>query len=121
MFLAAYLTVATAQFPPADVRAGENKLTQLEFKNNPQGLTWDWSDAEETLRGTVRPERLKAGKPITISAVVESRSGEEIMSPVTFSIRPANAMGSADTKTVPREKDQRSWTTTFTPTEAGDY
>lgn len=120
MFLAAYLAVVSAQLPPPNVRAGENRLTQLEFKNNPQGLTWDWSDAEETLRGTVTPQRLKAGKPIVISAVLEAVSGEEVMSPVTFSIRRSEAMGSADTKTVPRG-ETRVWTTSFTPTEPGEY
>ncbi|MBL8914423.1 MAG: hypothetical protein JNM17_27200 [Archangium sp.] len=120
MFLAAYLTVVCAQLPPPGTRSGENKLTQLEFKSNPQGLTWDWSDAEETVRGTITPSRLKAGNPITISAVLEAVNGEEIMSPVTISIRPAGEMGSADSKTVPRGTT-RVWTTSFTPAEAGDY
>jgi hypothetical protein len=119
MFLAAYLALLSAQLP-VDVRAGENRLTQLEFKQNPAGLTWDWSDTEETLRGTITPTRLKAGKPVVISAVLEAVSSEEITGPLTISIRPLNAMGSADTKTVPRG-DTRVWNATFTPEEAGDY
>ncbi|MFT3707857.1 MAG: hypothetical protein QM817_09390 [Archangium sp.] len=119
MFLAAYLTLLSAQLP-VDIRAGENKLTQLEFKQNNAGLTWDWSDTEETLRGTVTPLRLKAGKPMVISAIVEALSSEEINGPMTFSIRPLKEMGSAQTQTVAKG-ETRVWSATFTPEEAGDY
>ncbi|MFO0600132.1 MAG: hypothetical protein U0228_32790 [Myxococcaceae bacterium] len=123
MFLAAYLAVtlpvSLAQLP-VDIRAGENKLTQLEIKPNNAGLTFDWSDTEETLRGTITPANPHVGEPVTVSATVGAINGPEFTSPVTFSIRPLAAMGSTNGQTVPRN-DSRVWSATFTPEEIGDY
>ena len=72
MFLSAYLAILSAQFP-VDARAGENKLTQLELKTTPNGLSFDWSDADESLRGQLSPQPARVGRTLTISAAEKSR------------------------------------------------
>jgi hypothetical protein len=119
MFLAAYLTMMAAQFP-VDARAGENKLTQLDLKTNSAGLTFDWSDTEETLRGTVTKSPFKVGKPLTFSVTLEALNSEELMIPVTFSFRPMKNLG-ASTQTVVRAKNEKSWVATFTPVDEGEH
>ena len=120
MFLSAYLAIVSSQFP-VDARAGENKLTQLELKVTPNGLTYDWSDADESLRGQLTPQPVRAGRSVTISAVLQPFSGSEFEGPITFSIRPLNEMGSTQSVTIKREKGERGWVTQVTLADPGEY
>jgi hypothetical protein len=128
MFLAAYLVLLSSQLP-VDPRAGENKLTQLPLEVTPQGLLFSWSDADEALKGQVSPQPLRAGRTMTVSAVLQPLSGDDYQGPITFSLRPMNELGSTQSVTVARSSDgpdggatgPRGWVATFTPEEATDY
>lgn len=120
MFLGAYLVICAAQFP-VDARAGENRLTQLELKRTPNGLTFDWADADESLRGQLGPQQPQVGKTLTLSAVLRPLSGDDFEGPLTFSIRPLNEMNSTWTETVTRKKGERGWVREVTLTEPGEY
>src|SRR3990167_7072065 len=108
MFLSAYLIICLSQLP-VDVRAGENKLTQLELKVTPNGTTFDWSDADESLRGQITPARARVGRSLTISAVLQPFSGDDFTGPLTFSLRPLKELGSTWSETVVRKKGERGW------------
>jgi hypothetical protein len=120
MFLSAYLAILCGQLP-VDARAGENKLTQLELKVNPNGLAFDWADTDESLRGQVTPQPVRAGRTMTVSAVLQPLTGDDFTGPITFSLRPLNEMGSAQSLTVSRKPGERGWVAEFTPAEATDY
>lgn len=120
MFLSAYLAIFSSQFP-VDARAGENKLTQLEIKLTPNGSTFDWSDSDESLRGQITPQPARAGRSLTISAVLRPFNGEDFDGPLTFSVRPLNQMGSVWSETVKRKKGELGWVREITLTEPGDY
>jgi len=120
MFLSACLTILSSQFP-VDARAGEHRLTQLELKVTPNGLTFDWSDADESLRGQLTPQPVSVGRSLIISAVLQPFHGEDFTGPLTFSVRPLNEMGTAVTETVSRKKGERGWVKEITLTEPGDY
>jgi hypothetical protein len=127
MLLSAYLAIACAQLP-VDARAGENPLTTLNLKVAGQGQAFDWSDADESLRGGVTPAPARAGEPLTVSAALQPLQGPDLDVPLTIGLRPLEALGSVQSQTVSRAKDdadggagQRGWVATFTPEEPGDY
>jgi hypothetical protein len=119
MFLSAYLAIVLSQLP-VDVRAGENQLQVLDIKPSPNGVSFSWQDADESLRGAISPG-LKVGKTLTISAAVEPLSGPAFEGPVTFSLRPLGAMEGSDAVTVTRKPGEKSWVATFTAIEAVDH
>ncbi len=120
MFLSAYLAIMLSQLP-VDVRAGENRLTQLELKRTPKSLTFEWSDTDDALRGTLSPAPIRAGRPFTVSASVQPISGGDFEGPVTFSLRPLDEMGSTQSVTVTKKAGEKSWATTLTADEPRDY
>lgn len=120
MFLSAYLAILSAQFP-VDPRAGENKLTQLELRATANGQTFDWADADESLRGQITPSKVRVGESATISAVLQPFTGADFTGPITFSLRPLGEMGSTWTETVTRKPGERGWVKEVTLTEPGDY
>ena len=120
MFLSAYLAILSAQLP-VDPRAGENKLTQLELRVTAHGLTYDWSDADESLRGQLTPLHVSAGRSLTVSAVLQPFTGPDFDGPITFSIRPLNEMGSTQSMTVKRKKGEHGWVTEVTLADPGEY
>lgn len=120
MFLSAYLVIILSQLP-VDARAGENKLTQLELKQTPNGLAFDWSDTEESLRGQLTPNPVRAGRSFTISAALQPLTGDDFTGPLTFSLRPLKEMGSTWSETIERKKGERGWVKEVTLTEPGDY
>ena len=120
MFLSAYLAIMLSQFP-VDARAGENKLTSLELKATPNGLAFDWADTDDSLRGQVTPNPVRAGRTVTISAVLQPFTGDDFTGPLTFSLRPLNEMGSTWTQTVERKKGERGWVKEVTLAAPGDY
>lgn len=120
MFLGIYLATVVLQLP-VDVRAGENRLTTLDLVTAPTGLTFDWADADDVLRGTLEPRVLRVGAPVRVSAMVGPLQGAPFEGPVTFSLRPLGAMGSTLATTVPPAKGERRWATEFVVAEPGDY
>jgi hypothetical protein len=120
MFLSAYLAILSAQFP-VDARAGENKLTQLELKVTANGLTFDWADADESLRGQVSPQPVRVGRTVTVSAVLQPLTGPDFDGPITFSMRPLNEMGSTQSVTVARKPGERGWAADFNLTDPIDH
>jgi hypothetical protein len=120
MFLSAYLAILLGQFP-VDARAGENTLTQLELKGTANGLTFDWADADESLRGQLTPYPPRAGATTTISAVLQPFSGDDFTGPITFSVRPLKEIGSTWSETVSRKPGERSWVKQVTLDEPGEY
>lgn len=120
MFLSAYLTILLSQFP-VDARAGENKLTQLELRLNPNGLAFDWADTDESLRGQLTPQPVRAGRSLTISAVLQPFAGPDFDGPLTFSVRPLTELGSTWTQTVSRKKGERGWVAEVTLPDPGEY
>ncbi len=125
MFLSAYLAILATQLP-VDARAGENKLTLLDLKVTANGLTFDWADADESLRGQLSPSPVRAGQKIIVSAVLQPFVGEDYTGPITFAIRPMNELGLTWSKTVARNKDkdnkaERGWTTEVTLDDPGEY
>lgn len=120
MFLSAYLAILCSQLP-VDARAGENKLTQLELKLSVQGLTFEWSDADESLKGQISPQPVRAGRTMTVSAVLQPFVGDDFTGPITFSLRPLSEMGSTLSVTAVRKPGERGWVAEFTPEESTDY
>ena len=120
MFLSAYLAILSAQFP-VDARAGENKLTQLELKVTANGLTFEWGDADESLRGQLSPQPVRVGRTVTVSAVLQPFTGPDFTGPLTFSMRPLNEMGSTQSVTVSRKKGERGWAAEFNLTDPTEH
>lgn len=112
MFLSAYLAVLCSQFP-VDVRAGENPLTQLVIKQGSSGASFEWSDTDETLRGTLGTSQVRAGRTFTVSATVEPMSGPPFEGPLTITVRPIDHFGETQTQTVERTKGERVWNAKF--------
>lgn len=121
MFLSAYLAILAAQFPAPDPRAGENKLTQLDLKVSSAGYTFEWSDADDALKGQISPHPVRAGRTATISAVLQPITGDEFKGPLTFALRPLKEMGSTWTETVSRKDGERAWTREVTLPDEGEY
>jgi|APLak6261675434_1056106.scaffolds.fasta_scaffold03125_2 hypothetical protein len=119
MFLSAYLAILCSQLP-VDARAGENKLTQLEIKASPSGLSFEWADADEALRGSVRPQA-RVGRTFTVSATLQPLAGPDFEGPVTFAFRPLEEVGATETVTVTRKPGEKAWVASFTPTSAVDH
>ncbi|MFZ5446184.1 MAG: hypothetical protein ACOZQL_39720 [Myxococcota bacterium] len=113
MFLSAYLALLCSQFPPPSEQAGSNPLTRMRLEANPQGLTFDWQDEEDVLRGTLTPHPLRVGAPLTVSLSVEPLQGAPYEGPVTIALRPLDDVGATQTQTVTKKKGEKTWSTTF--------
>ena len=119
MVLLATVLAVTAQLP-VDVRAGEHPLTVLDIKRAGAVYSLHWTDAEEAIRGNITAP-VQAGKPFEISASLQPLSGPDFEGPLMYSVRRLDDMGSTQTVTVVRKKDQKSWATTMTVDEPGKY
>lgn len=115
MFLSAYLALMCSQFP-VNERAGENQLTTFQLKPNASGLSFDWRDTDEVLRGTITPLP-RVGKSFTVSATLEPINGAPYDGPLTISVRPLEEMGATQTQTVARQKGEHAWVASFTASE----
>lgn len=120
MFLSAYVAFLVTQLP-IDVRAGESDLSTLKIELSGAVQTVNWSDAEDRVRGTISPVTLHAGQPMKVSVSVGAFQGEEFAGPVTFSLRPIEDIGGADTVTVKRGPGEKAWAHEFIPREAGEH
>ncbi|MGV3619918.1 MAG: hypothetical protein ACO1OB_03825 [Archangium sp.] len=119
MILLATVLAVTAQLP-VDVRAGENPLTKLEIRRAGAVYSLSWNDAEDAIRGNITAP-VQAGKPFEISASLQPLSGPDFEGPLSYSVRKLGDMGSTQTVTVMRKKDQKSWATAMTVDEPGEY
>lgn len=120
MPLAAALALALTQLP-VDPRAGEHALSTLRLEAGAGGLALTWQDTEESLKGVLKPGHPRVGQPLTISASVLPLAGPAYEGPVTFALRPLDAMGSTQTATVTRPAGEKTWTATFTPGTPGEH
>ncbi len=120
MLLPLALAAALTQMP-IDPRAGESALSQLKLETSPGGAAFTWHDADEALKGTVSGAPARVGAPLVVSASVMPLSGPEYEGPVTFALRPLDALGAADTRTVTRPAGERAWVATFVPAVEGPH
>ena len=108
LYLLAFLAQLDARPDEASVERG------------PAGLSLEWKDTEERLRGTLHPAAPVVGEPIEVVLHVGSFDGPEFNGPLRVSLRPLNAtMG--ETVTVTRSSSEVSWQTRLVAPSAGPY
>lgn len=120
MFLKAYLLVTAASLP-VDPHVGENPQTVLTLRQGSTASTFSWSDTDDALSGTVSPLPLREGTPFTLSATVRPLAGPDFDGPITFSIRPLEGIGAAQSVTVKPAPGEKSWAAQLTPASAGRH
>ncbi len=122
MFLSAYLAIVLGQ-PVPEGFVPENTADKMSFRlvDSGKGTSFDWSDTEERVRGTVTPGRPAAGEEVTISVAVGSFSGAPYEGPVTLGLEEEGG-GYRQLETVPgRTEEPRVWNATFVPPDSGAY
>lgn len=123
MFLSAYLAIVLSQ-PVPEGFVPENTADKTTFRlvSDRAGWSFDWSDQEDRLRGTVQPVELSSGDPFTVSVAVGAFQGPEYDGPVTLGFEQAGAEGWKALETVqPSKETPRVWKATFTPPSTGQY
>ncbi len=122
MFLSAYLTIVLCQ-PPPEGFVPQNTADLMTFRLQPDknGLSFDWSDAEDRVRGTVSPKELSAGGPFTLSVAVGSFASGDLDGPVTLGIEQVGGTFKALETVAPTKTTPRVWNATFTAPESGSY
>jgi hypothetical protein len=111
MVLAALAVAVIAQAPPAE------SADQIKVMRGAQSWDLSWSDAEDTLHGTVRPLELVEGQSADVSLTVGTFQGPPFDGPVTFSLRCEEW---SHELTVRRTSGERAWAASFVPEGAGD-
>jgi hypothetical protein len=108
---------------PVDPQAGDSELTTLRLSLT--GATWNvtWNDTEDVLRGSIASKTFRVGEPMVLSLNVNSYAGGAFTGPVTVTLRPLTASGSAysESHTIERGAKDHLWTVTLTPREAGEH
>lgn len=122
MFLSAYLALVLSQ-PPPEGFVPENTADRMAFRlqSDKNGLSFDWSDAEDRVRGTVSPRELSAGDPFTVSVAVGSFASGDLDGPVTLGIEQVGGTFKALETVAPAKTQPRVWNATFTAPESGSY
>lgn len=122
MFLSAYLTIVLCQ-PPPEGFVPENTADRTAFRVQPDknGLSFDWSDAEDRVRGTISPAELSAGDPFTVSVAVGSFASGDLDGPVTLGIEQVGGTFKALETVAPAKTQPRVWNATFTAPDPGSY
>lgn len=122
MFLSAYLTLVLSQ-PPPEGFVPHNTADRMAFRpvSDKNGLSFDWSDAEDRVRGTVGPRELSAGDPFTVSVAVGSFASGDLDGPVTLGIEQVGGPFKALETVAPAKTEPRVWNATFTAPESGNY
>ncbi len=121
MFLSAYLVLCLAEIPPSRPDVGVSPQAAFKVANTPEGVTFDWSDGEDVLRGLVTPRALRAGQELTVAFSVEPVNGPPRNVPVTVGLRPEAQLGGTESHTVTRAAGERNWVVHLTPHEAGAH
>ncbi len=102
---------------PPEERVAHDRIKLVQDKG---GLALSWSDAEDTLTGSVTPLRPKAKDPLTVSVRVGTYQGAEFKGPVRLVLR-------AEGETHPMEQvvnqraGDRAWVAVFTPETDGHH
>ncbi len=122
MFLRAYLALVLCQ-PPPEGFVPENTSDRTAFRVEPDknGLSFDWSDAEDRVRGTVSPAELSSGEPFTVSVAVGSFASGDLDGPVTLGIEQVGGTFKALETVAPSKTQPRVWNATFTAPDPGSY
>ncbi len=122
MFLSAYLFMLLSQRPPDDfVPANTADLMRLAIKPETAAWTFDWSDAEDRVRGSLTPKSAGSGDPITISVAVGSFASGDFDGPVTIGLEQVDGPWKELATVPPPPGDKKLWTATFVPPETGEY
>jgi hypothetical protein len=113
---ASLLACGLALAQPLALPGAQPDRVAVDKRNDVLELTW--SDAEERLKGSIRPDVPRAGEPIKLLLHVGSFEGEEFQGPLTVTLRKAGeTLG--ETKMV--KKGPVNWVTEFTPEDEGRY
>lgn len=108
-------TAAVAQDTPTQPQEPTDKI---DVERHEDGLALSWSDAEDNLKGSIRPNTPREGQPLRVSLQVGSFEGEDFNGPLILTLREA---GSNHGQTVTVARGARNWETTFTPEHNGPY
>jgi hypothetical protein len=122
MFLSAYLTLVVSQPVPEGFRP-ENTSDRMTFglTQSAGGWTFDWSDQEDRVRGTVSPAELSSGDPFTVSVAIGAFSGGDFDGPVSLTLKQMDGEW-RELKTVPPPAAApRTWSAEFVPPGTGRY
>lgn len=122
MFLSAYLAIVLSQ-PVPEGFVPENTADRTTFvvTTDRAGASFDWSDSEDRVRGTLSPNELSSGDPLTVSVAVGSFAGGDFTGPVTLGLEQVDGAWKAlETVRAPNEAP-RVWNATFTPPAQGTY
>jgi hypothetical protein len=98
------------------VNASEG-MDQISATRGAHAWNLEWSDAEDRLRGFVRPLDPVEGQPLEVSLRVGPFQGADLDGPLIVSLRCDDW---SQTLTVPRSKDSQSWLAELTPHGNGD-
>ncbi len=108
------------EWPVADTFDGTNPSQKLDLVVDASGYSLRWADTEDHLAGTITPQHLVAGEPLTVAVRVGVIEGASFIGPVTFSLRKTEALGAQQSITVSRGAGQ-TWSATLTPAESGEH
>lgn len=106
-------TLALADPPP-----GARSTDHISVDPHEDVLELSWSDAEERLRGSLRPTTPRAGEPLHVSLDVGSFEGAPFTGPLVLTLREA---GATHGESVTVKRGERHWEATFVPENAGSY
>jgi hypothetical protein len=122
MFLSACLTLVLSQQPPEGFAPqSTSELMTLRLRSAKSGLSFDWSDAEDRVRGTISPHELAAGEPFTVSVAVGSFASGDFDGPVTLGLEQVEGPFRVLETVAPSQAQPRVWKATFTPPDQGHY
>jgi hypothetical protein len=122
MFLSAYLALVVSQpVPEGFVPENTADKTFFEVKPDRAGFSFDWSDSEDRVRGTITPRDVSAGEPVTVSVAVGSFAGGDFEGPVTIGLEAKDGDWRVLETVSPPKAPPRVWNATFTPPSTGSY
>ncbi|MDX2013462.1 MAG: hypothetical protein SFW67_24940 [Myxococcaceae bacterium] len=122
MFLSAYLSLVLTQPVPEGFQP-ENTADRMTFSlsQSAAGSTFDWSDQENRVRGTISPAELSSGDPFQVSVAVGAFEGQDFEGPVSLTLRALDGEW-RDLKTIqPQREPPRTWAAEFVPPASGRY
>jgi hypothetical protein len=109
MFPGAYILFALSQAPPS---------VQVQTLVSGDVVQLSWADAEERLRGSIRPVRPRVGEELAVSLHVGTFEGSEFDGPITVTLRRA---GETHGQTVTLRREGQVWATTFVAKDDGRH
>lgn len=102
---------------PAQAQPGE-RHDAVEVVNQRDLLELRWSDTEDTLKGSIRPDPPVAGEELTVSVRVGSFQGAPFEGPVTLALRPEGGRAANPVTVTPKDG---TWVATFVPEQSGPH